>query len=116
MDSEALCYLSAIDLAAAIRGRTVSPVEVTRAVLERIDRLNPTLNAFCTSMADEAMAAARAAEAAVVAGEMLGSLHGVPVSVKDILYVKNVRTTFGSMLFEHNITLEDAPAIERLRR
>ena len=68
MHDEALGYLSAVDLAAAIRARTVSPVEVTRAVLARIDRLNPTLNAFCVSMADEALTVAREAEAAVVAG------------------------------------------------
>ena len=116
MNNETLCYLSAVDLAAAIRARTISPLEVTQAVLERIDRLNPTLNAFCTSMADEALASARQAEAAVLAGKPLGPLHGVPVSIKDILYVKDVRTTFGSKLYEHNVTREDAPSIERLRR
>src|SRR5947207_10668727 len=116
MNHEDVCYLSAVDLAAAIRAKTLSPVEVTRAVLERIDRLNPTLNAFCTSMADEAMASAHQAETAVMEGKPLGPLHGVPVSIKDILYVKDVRTTFGSKLYEHNVTREDAPAIERLRR
>lgn len=116
MSNETLCYLSAVELAAAIRDRALSPVEITQAVLERIDRLNPTLNAFCTSMADEALATARQAEADVIAGKPLGPLHGVPVSVKDILYVKDVRTTFGSKLYENNVTTEDAPSIERLRR
>jgi aspartyl-tRNA(Asn)/glutamyl-tRNA(Gln) amidotransferase subunit A len=116
MNSDSLCYLSASELAAAIRAKTVSPVEVTRAVLERIDRLNPALNAVCISMADEALAAAQQAEAAVIAGKALGPLHGVPVTIKDILYVKDVRTTSGSKLYEHQITREDSPSIERLRR
>src|SRR5262245_12852287 len=111
MNTETLCFLSAAELAAAIRTKAVSPLEVTKAVLERIDRVNPTLNAFCTSMADEALAAARQAEAAVVDGMPLGPLHGVPVSIKDILYVKDVRTTFGSKLYESNITHEDSPVI-----
>jgi len=116
MNNEDLCFLSAIEMAAAIRDRTVSPVELTRAILDRIDRLNPALNAFCISMADEALQTAGELEAQVVRGETLGPLHGVPVSIKDILYVKDVRTTFGSKLFEDNVTLEDAPSIERLRR
>lgn len=116
MKGDDICYLSAVDLAAAIRARMLSPVEVTRAVLDRIDQLNPTLNAFCISIAEEALVTARQAEAAVVAGKPLGPLHGVPVSVKDILSVKDSRTTSGSKLLEHNITREDAPGIERLRR
>jgi aspartyl-tRNA(Asn)/glutamyl-tRNA(Gln) amidotransferase subunit A len=116
MSDESLCYLSAVELAAAVRARTVSPVEITRAVLERIDRLNPVLNAFSISMAEEALASARQAEAAVLAGRLPGPLHGVPVSIKDILYVKDYRTTFGSKLHEHTVTREDAPAVERLRR
>lgn len=116
MSEADLCYLPAVELAAAIRARKVSPVEATTAVLNRIQRLNPTLNAYCVLMADEARQAARHAEEAVMRGEPLGPLHGVPVSIKDLLYVKNVRTTFGSKLFEHNVTTEDAPAVERLRQ
>ncbi len=116
MNHDDLCYFSAVDLVAAIRARILSPVEVTRAMLERIDRFNPILNAFCTSMADEALAAAHQAEATVLEGKPLGPLHGVPVSIKDILAVKDVRTTSGSKLLEHNLTREDAPAVERLRR
>ena len=115
MRNDEICYLSAVELVSAIRAKDLSPVEITEAVLERIERLNPVLNAFCTSMADEARAAARRAEEAVVHGEELGPLHGVPVSIKDNLYVKGVRTTFGSKLLEHNVTAEDAPIIERLR-
>lgn len=115
MNDEELCYLSAVDLAAAIRSKKVSPVEVTAAVLKRIDRLNPALNAYCTLMAGEAREVAQAAEAAVMRGDALGPLHGVPVSIKDLTYVKDVRTTFGSKLLENNVTTEDAPTVERLR-
>ena len=107
MRNDEICYLSAIELVSAIRAKDLSPVEITEAVLERIERLNPVLNAFCTSMADEARAAARRAEEAVMRGEELGPLHGVPVSIKDNLYVKGVRTTFGSKLLEHNVIEDD---------
>lgn len=116
MTSEDLCFLSATDLASEIRDWNVSPVETTRAVLDRIDQLNPRLNAFCTSMAETALADAEQAERDLNSRSELGVLHGVPVSVKDNIYVKGVRTTFGSKLLEHQITSEDAPVVERLRR
>lgn len=115
MNDEDLCYMPAVEMAAAIRAKELSPVETTEAVLRRIERLNPKLNAFVTLTADEARATAKHAEAAVMRGDPLGPLHGVPVSIKDILYVKNVRTTFGSKLYENNVTTEDAPTVERLR-
>jgi aspartyl-tRNA(Asn)/glutamyl-tRNA(Gln) amidotransferase subunit A len=115
VNSDQICYSSASDLAAAVRAKDVSPVEITEAVLDRIERLNPQLNAFCTMMNDEALAAATLAEQQVARGDSLGPLHGVPVSVKDNLYVKGVRTTFGSKLLEHDVTDADAPSIERLR-
>ncbi len=116
MNSTELCYLPAVQLAAAIRAKQISPVEVTRAVLDRIAKLNPRLNAFCTVSADAAMQSAREAEAAVMRGDPLGLLHGVPISIKDLLLTQGVRATFGSKLFEHNIASEDSPVVERLRR
>ena len=116
MKNEDLCFLSAVDLAAAIRAKKVSPVEVTAAVLERIDKIDPHLNAVCTLMADEARKTAAAAEQAVMRGDELGPMHGVPVTIKDNIFVKDVRTTFGSKLMEHNVTKEDAPSTERLRK
>ncbi|MCE9603646.1 MAG: amidase [Planctomycetia bacterium] len=116
MNAEELCYLSAVELAAAVREKQVSPVEVVKTVLERIERLNPRLNAFCTLTADAALRSAREAEAAVMRGDKLGPLHGVPVSIKDLLPTKGVRTTSGSKLFENNIAAEDAPSVERMRR
>ena len=116
MQHSEICYLSAVELVAAYRTKELSPVEVTTAVLERIERLNPDLNAFCTLMADEAIESARRAEAETMKGAATGPLHGVPVSIKDNLYVKGWRTTFGSKLLEDNVTTEDAPMTERLRR
>ncbi len=115
MDAMELCYLSATELAAAIRTKKVSPVEVVDAVLTRIERLNPILNAYCTVTPDAARSAAKDAEVAVMRGESLGPLHGVPVSIKDTLMTKGVRTTWGSRAFEHFIPDEDAPVVERLK-
>jgi aspartyl-tRNA(Asn)/glutamyl-tRNA(Gln) amidotransferase subunit A len=111
-----LCWMPAAALAAAIRKRTVSPVEVMRAVLARIERLNPTLNAFVTLTADQAMRDARAAERALgKKGAALGPLHGVPFSTKDLVATKGIRTTFGTRLYADNVPTEDAPIVERMR-
>ncbi len=112
-----LAFDSAVALAAAIRTRKVSPLEVTRffAVLARIKRLNPGLNALVTVPEGAALCAAGKAEEAVMRGDKLGPLHGVPLHVKDNLYVADSRTTFGSKLFEQNVTAEDCPAVARLR-
>jgi len=109
-----LAYTPATELAALIRSKKLSPVELTRSVLERIERLNPTLNAFCTVTADAALAAARAAEQAVMRGERLGPLHGLPFSVKDLALTKGVPTKFGSHIFASRIGEVDAPYVRRL--
>ena len=83
MESDELCYMPAAEMAAAIREKRLSPVEVVEAVLARIEQINPRLNAYCTVTADAARAAARDAEAAVMRDGTLGILHGVPVSIKD---------------------------------
>ena len=116
MDAIELCYMPALELGEAIRAKKVSPVEVVDAVLARIERLNPTLNAYCTVTAAAARAAAKEAEAAVMRGDVLGTLHGIPVSIKDLVATKGVRTTHGSKLYEQFIPDEDAPVVERLKR
>ena len=94
MSATDLCFTSATDLAALMRRRRVSPLDATRAVLERIERVNPRLNAYCTVAADQALAAARRATAALTRrGARLGPLHGVPVSIKDLTPTKGIRTT-----------------------
>ncbi len=114
MDKTELCYLPATQMAQAIANKDLSPVEITEAVLARIEALNPSLNAYWTVTADHAMDAARRAEDAVAGGEPLGPLHGVPVSFKDSMMTKGVPTTVGSKVFADNVPDEDAPLVERL--
>src|SRR4030095_8696832 len=116
MANDELCWMAAAALAAAIRRKKLSPVEVTRAVLDRIERVNPRLNAYVTLTVDQALRDARAAERAVgKKGVRLGPLHGVPFSTKDLVITKGVRTTFGTRLFADNVPSEDAPMVERMR-
>ncbi len=110
------CYASAVDLAAWIREKKLSPVEVADVFIRRIEAVNPKVNAFCTLNFESAMDEAKSAERTVMAGGPLGPLHGVPFSVKDLVYTKGVRTMRGSKIFEHFIPNEDAPLVERLKR
>src|SRR5271165_1189146 len=113
--SQDLCFLSATELRARIIRKEVSPVEITRAVLTRAERLQPELNCFITLCGDEAIAQAQAAERQLMAGEPLGLLHGIPVTIKDIVNTKGVRTTFGAVPYRDNVPAEDAVAAARLR-
>ena len=115
MSAADLAFTPATELAGLIRAKKLSPVELTRATLERIERLDPALNAFCTVTADAALAAAREAEQAVMRGAPLGPLHGLPVSIKDLALTKGVRTMGGSYIFEHRVPDVDAPFVRRLR-
>jgi amidase len=109
-----LTCLSAARLAALIRGREVSPVEVLEAFLRRVERVNPALNAVVT-LNREALDCAREAEAAVMRGGELGPLHGVPVTVKDTIETRGLRTTSGTKLRAEFVPAEDATAVARLR-
>ena len=96
-------WMEATEMAAAIRAKRLSPVDVTTALLERIERLNPALNAYCLTTPDMALMQAKEAEAAVIRGDALGPLHGVPVSFKDLFDVAGLPTTKGSLLYKDNI-------------
>ncbi|MDE5440972.1 amidase [Bradyrhizobium sp. CSA207] len=109
------CLLSATELRGLITEKRISPVELTRAVLARAEALQPKLNCFITLCGDEALAQAREAERKVMAGEPLGLLHGIPVTVKDIVNTRGVRTTFGAVPYKDNVPAEDAVAVARLR-
>ena len=113
---DALCGLGVAELGRRYRAGELSPVDVTRATLDRIERLNPILNAYITVLADSALAAARAAEEQLAAGIDLGPLHGVPCSVKDIIAVRGVRSTAASrILRDAPPEREDADVVRRLR-
>ena len=109
-----LCFMPATALAAAIRAKKVSPVEVVNAIYARIREINTRINAFCTLTEDQAHRAAKEAEAAVMRGDRLGALHGVPVSIKDLFLARGVRTMFGSRIRENYVPEEDAPAVAKL--
>ncbi len=109
-----ICYLSALELRERYRRRELSPVEVTEAILRRIERYNPTYVAFITVPADTAIAQARAAEQAYAAGGEPRLLEGIPVSIKDLTPTKGIRTTRGSLLYKDWIPEEDAPFVERI--
>ncbi|MDP9356883.1 MAG: amidase [Chloroflexota bacterium] len=115
MSVDELTRLTLCDVAARIKRRELSAVTVTEAVLERIHRLNPQLNAFITVMNDEAMDAARVAEAEITKGDYRGPLHGVPISLKDLLYTRGTRTTAGSRILMDFVPDRDATAVQRLR-
>ncbi len=111
-----LCWLPATRLAELIRRKKLSPVELVDAVLDRIDKVNPKINAFVLLRADEVRREARAAERLLgKKGTKLGPLHGIPFSVKDLVITKGVRTTFGTPLYRENVPTEDAPIVERLK-
>jgi amidase len=106
---------TARELAKLIASRAVSPVEVLDVYLAAIEALNPKLNAIVTLAADQARAAAKLAESAVMNGEPLGPLHGLPIGVKDVTPTAGIRTTFASPLFKDYVPTQDAEAVRRLK-
>jgi aspartyl-tRNA(Asn)/glutamyl-tRNA(Gln) amidotransferase subunit A len=109
-----IIYSDATKLAELIRTREVSPVEVVQVHLDRIEVVNPKINAIVT-VADGALEAAKAAEAAVVAGDELGPLHGVPITAKDSIDTAGVLTQRGSPIFKGRIPDTDAASVARLK-
>jgi aspartyl-tRNA(Asn)/glutamyl-tRNA(Gln) amidotransferase subunit A len=103
------------ELAMRLRKREVSPVEIARECLDRIEKLNPALNAFITVMGDSALAEARDAEAEIARGEWRGPLLGIPIALKDLIDTAGVRTTSASALHQSRIPGEDAEVVRRLR-
>jgi len=103
------------ELAPRLRRKEVSPVEVARACLDRIEKFNPALNAFITVTAEAALAEARAAEIEISRGEWRGPLHGIPIAIKDLIDTAGTRTTAASGLYQNRIPTEDAEVVRRLR-
>src|SRR5262249_37737398 len=115
MERADLPFLPVADLARQIEQKQISPVEVVEAYLERIERLDPQLNAYLTVRQDEARRAAREAERAIARGQYRGPLHGVPFAAKDQLYTQGIRTTGGSPIFADFVPDEDASVITKLK-
>lgn len=116
MNNEDLCYTPAVELAALIRTKKLSPVEYMRAVLDRIAALEPKLNAFATLVADQAMEGAKAAETALMQGVTPGPLHGLTVTIKDLSPTKGIKTERGSFTQKGVVPDYDAPFVERLKQ
>lgn len=99
-----------------LRRKEISPVELTKNCLARIEQLNPTINAFITVMHESALAEARAAEAEIHEGNWRGPLHGIPIGLKDLIDTAGIKTTCASALFADRVPNEDADIVQRLKR
>jgi aspartyl-tRNA(Asn)/glutamyl-tRNA(Gln) amidotransferase subunit A len=115
MNSEELGFLPATTAAELIRTKKLSPVEYMRGLLDRITALEPKVNAFAYLGADQAMAAAREAEKALMGGGRIGRLHGVPFTIKDLAITRDMPTQNGSLIFKGNQPKEDTPVVPRLK-
>ena len=111
-----LAYVPAFNLARRIAARDLSAVEVMRATLARIEKLQPALNCFITVCAEDALRDADTLDQRIARGEDVGPLGGVPLHVKDLVDTAGVRTTFGSFMHEHNLPKTDAVAVARLKK
>ena len=114
--ADELNWRPATELARLIRCKAVSPVELLRSCLATIERLNPKINAICTLAAESAMATAQRAEHAVMVGNEIGLLHGVPIGIKDLTPTAGIRTTFGSPLYADHVPSEDAAVVKRIKQ
>jgi len=116
MKTEELAFTSIGELASLIQCKEVSPVEVTRVHLDRIERLNDQLLACLTVLKDEALAEARNAEQEIACGQYRGPLHGIPIALKDLFAVKGVRLTCGSKILADHVADNDATVVTRLKQ
>ena len=110
-----LTRLTLVEAMAMLRRRAVSPVELTQAFIARIERLNPTLNAFITVTEEQALQQAREVEAEIQRGQWRGPLHGIPLALKDLIDTAGIRTTAASAVFKDRIPAEDAEVVRRLK-
>ncbi len=115
MNKEDICYMSACDMVDAIKRQELTSLKITETIIDRIEKINPKLNAYCTPTFDWARETAKKADDAVKKGEKLGLLHGVPISIKDEMPIKGIRTTFGSKIYENYIPEEDDVVVKRLK-
>ena len=115
MDND-IAFVPATELRTLIATGQVSPVEATEQYLRRIESLDSRLNSYLTVSADEALESAKAAEQAVVRGDSLGPLHGLPISIKDLEMTGGIRSTSGSLVFKDRVPADDSLVVERVRK
>jgi len=116
MPNTDICFMTATDMAQAIKTKRLSAAEVMDAHLAQIERVNPSVNAVVTLIADQAVAEAKAADEALAKGDDIGPLHGLPVVHKDLFPTKGVRTTYGSQIYKDYVPDHDALIVERLKK
>ena len=114
MNKEDICFMSACDMKDAILRQELTSQEITETIIERIEKINPIVNAYCTPTIDIARDMAKKADEAVKKGEKLGILNGIPTSIKDLMQTKGIRTTYGSKLYEDFIPEQDDIVVQRL--
>ena len=114
MTQTELCYLTIREAGSLLHQRAISPVELTRAFLDRIEALDPTLQAYITVLPQRALATARALEAEMLHGEYRGPLHGIPIALKDLYDTKGILTSASSRVMATRIPTADATATARL--
>ncbi|GGF05176.1 amidase [Aliidongia dinghuensis] len=115
-DPASLLATPAVELRRLIGTKAISPVELLEACIERIEAINPAVNAVTATCYDRARGEARAAERAVLAGDELGPLHGLPIGIKDLEETEGLLTTYGSPLYRDNVPARDNVLVSRLRR
>jgi len=115
MNKDDICFMAAYKMLDKIKTQELSSEEITECIIERIERINPIINAYCTPTFDWARETAKKADESVKKGEKLGLLHGIPTSIKDEMPINGIRTTFGSKLYENYIPKEDDICVSRLK-
>jgi aspartyl-tRNA(Asn)/glutamyl-tRNA(Gln) amidotransferase subunit A len=116
MTGAELVAMTISEVATKIESREISPVELTEAALAHLDRMQPVLNSFITILHDQAMNEAREQEAALMRGEYLGPLHGIPIGIKDNIAVAGIRATVGSKVLANHVSEEDALVVSRCKQ
>jgi aspartyl-tRNA(Asn)/glutamyl-tRNA(Gln) amidotransferase subunit A len=116
MTGAELVAMTISEVAPKIESGEISPVELTEAALAHLDRMQPVLNSFITILHDEAMNEAREQEAALMRGEYLGPLHGIPIGIKDNIAVAGIRATVGSKVLANHVSEEDALVVSRCKQ
>ncbi len=115
MNKEDICFMSAFEMREKIKSQEIASLEITETIIERINKINPILNAYCTPTFELAREMAKNADDSIKNGQNLGPLTGIPTSIKDLMLLKGVRTTYGSLLYENFIPDEDEVTVKRLK-
>jgi Asp-tRNA(Asn)/Glu-tRNA(Gln) amidotransferase A subunit family amidase len=115
MRDEEICFLPAFKMRDMVKNGEITSEEITELFIKRIEKINPLVNAYCTTTFELARKMAKEADKAVKNGEKLGLLNGVPLGIKDLILTKDIRTTFGCKIYENFVPEEDEIVVKRLK-